>query len=128
VEILQRLINPQKNFQKVVRHSFFFLVDFNSSSVQKLVLLLGIATFFLESLIGFIRHKSIEKTQQVNVGLLFFLPYVRIIPMHLMILLPKFFGITPTLLFLVLKMGADLLTFRIYNFIYKKRSENQSTY
>ncbi|HRA12292.1 MAG TPA: DUF6498-containing protein [Chitinophagaceae bacterium] len=106
----------------------FLLVDFNSSSVQKLVLLLGIATFFLESLIGFIRHKSIEKTQQVNVGLLFFLPYVRIIPMHLMILLPKFFGITPTLLFLVLKMGADLLTFRIYNFIYKKRSENQSTY
>lgn len=106
----------------------FLLVDFDSTSVKKLVLLLGIATFFLESMIGFIRHKAIEKTEKVNIGLLFFLPYLRIIPMHLMILLPKFFGITPTLLFLVLKMGADLLTFRIYNYIYVKRSENQSTH
>ena len=106
----------------------FLLVDFDSTSVKKLVLLLGIATFFLESMIGFIRHKAIEKTEKVNIGLLFFLPYVRIIPMHLMILLPKFFGMEPSLLFLVLKMGADLLAFRIYDWMYRRRSMSQSAY
>lgn len=106
----------------------FLLVDFDSTSVKKLVLLLGIATFFLESMIGFIRHKAIEKTEKVNIGLLFFLPYLRIIPMHLMILLPKFFGMEPSLLFLVLKMGADLLAFRIYDWMYRRRSMSQSAY
>ena len=106
----------------------FLLVDFDSTSVKKLVLLLGIATFFLESMIGFIRHKAIEKTEKVNIGLLFFLPYLRIILMHLMILLPKFFGMEPSLLFLVLKMGADLLAFRIYDWMYRRRSMSQSAY
>lgn len=106
----------------------FLLVDFNSASVKKLVLLFGIATFFLESLIGFIRHKIVERTEKVNIGLLFFLPYLRILPMHLMILIPKFLGITPSLLFLVLKMGADILAFKIYNNMYTKRTESQVTY
>ena len=106
----------------------YLLVDFNSASVKKLVLLLGIATYFLESLIGFIRHKIVERTEKVNIGLLFFLPYLRILPMHLMILIPKFLGITPSLLFLVLKMGADILAFKIYNNMYTKRTESQVTY
>lgn len=107
---------------------FFLLVDFDVVSVKKLLLLIGIATFFLESLIGFIRHKAIEKTEKVNVGVLFFLPYLRIIPMHLMILLPTFFGVKPSILFLVLKMGADLLSFQLYSYVYKKNSGENPVY
>lgn len=106
----------------------FLLVDFNVASVKKLVLLIGIATFFLESLIGFIRHKVVEKTEKVNVGVLFFLPYLRIIPMHLMILLPSFFGVKPTILFLVLKMGADLLSFKLYSYVYRRNIEGNPVY
>lgn len=51
---------------------------------------------------------------QFNIGALFFLPYLRIIPMHMMILLPAFFGWKPSLLFLGLKTGADLLSYFIY--------------
>lgn len=107
---------------------FFLLVDFDAASVKKLVLLLGITTFFLESLIGFVRHKAFKKTEKVNIGLLFFLPYLRIIPMHLMILLPTFFGIEPSLIFLILKMGADMLAFRIYDSMYRRRVMSQSAY
>lgn len=106
----------------------FLLVDYNVASVKKLVLLIGIATFFIESLLGFLRHKIFGKTEKVNVGVLFFLPYLRIIPMHLMILLPAFFGLKPSMLFLVLKMGADLLSFQLYSYVYQKNREVNSVY
>jgi hypothetical protein len=101
-------------------YCIFLLVDFGFSSLNKMVLLTGIATFFLESLINFIRQKQIERTVTINLGTMFFLPYLRIIPMHLMILLPVFFGWKPSLLFLGLKMGADILSFFLYNHIYTK--------
>lgn len=100
---------------------YFFIVlfKFDVFSVKKIVLLVGIAVFLLESLLHFINVKREEKTAQVNAGMLFFLPYLRIIPMHLMILLPSFIGWEPSLLFLVLKTGADLLSFKLYQFIYR---------
>lgn len=109
-------------------YSIFLLVQFDETLISRLVLIIGIATFFIESTIGFMRHKMIAKTEKVNIGLLFFLPYLRIIPMHLMILLPTFFGVTPSLLFLVLKMGADLLSSRLYNYVYRDRSVVKSAY
>ncbi len=109
-------------------YSVFLLVQFDVSLISKSVLLIGIATFFIESLIGFMRHKQAAKTEKVSTGLLFFLPYVRIIPMHLMILLPAFFGVTPSLLFLLLKMGADLLSFRLYNFVYRSDKSGNAVY
>jgi Family of unknown function (DUF6498) len=98
------------------------LVKFNVFSVHKIVLLVGIGVFLLESLMNFMRERMNEKTVQVNIGLLFFLPYLRIVPMHLMILLPAIIGWQPSLLFLVLKMGADLLSFAAYRFIYRKNT------
>jgi hypothetical protein len=53
--------------------------------------------------------KQREKVAKIDLGVLFFLPYLRIVPMHLMILIPTFFGITPSILFLVLKTIADAL-------------------
>lgn len=101
---------------------FVLLFKFDVFSVKKIVLLIGIAVFLLESLLNFIRVKREEKSIQVNAGMLFFLPYLRIIPMHLMILLPAFIGWEPSLLFLVLKTGADLLSFQLYHFIYRKNA------
>lgn len=99
----------------------FLVIRFPVYNVQRLVFLAGIAIFFIESIIGFMRHLSVRKTMNVNAGALFFLPYLRIIPMHLMILLPSFLGIRPSVLFLVLKMLADILSFRLYHSIYSKR-------
>ena len=101
---------------------FILLIKFDVFSVKKIILLIGIAVFLLESLLNFIRVKREEKTVQVNAGMLFFLPYLRIIPMHLMILLPAFIGWQPSLLFLVLKTGADILSFKLYHFIYRKNA------
>lgn len=101
-------------------YAIFLLVGFDIRLVNKMVLLLGAATFFLESIINFRRQKQMEHTIQFNIGTMFFLPYLRIIPMHLMILLPAFLGWKPSLLFLVLKMGADIISFILYQHIYSK--------
>jgi hypothetical protein len=103
-----------------IAYAVFLLVDFGVRSVNKIILLTGLAAFFLESIINFIRQKQIERTVTFNLGNLFFLPYLRIIPMHLMILLPAFFGWKPSLLFLILKMGADMLSFLLYHHLYSK--------
>lgn len=101
-------------------YAVFLLVDFGISSINKMILLIGIATFFLESIMNFIRQRRSERSLGANIGIMFFLPYLRIIPMHLMILLPAFLGWKPSLLFLVLKMGADIFSYLIYHFINNK--------
>lgn len=103
-----------------IGYAVFLLASLGVRSVNKLVLLIGIAAFFLESVLNFMRQKQIERTVSVNMGNLFFLPYLRIIPMHLMILLPAFLGWQPALLFLVLKMAADLLSFFWYHHVFGK--------
>jgi len=101
-------------------YAVFLLVGPGIRSVNKTVLLIGIAAFVLEAMINFMRQKQMERTVTFNLGTMIFLPYLRIIPMHLMILLPAFLGWKPSLLFLVLKMGADILSFLLYHHLYSK--------
>ena len=55
----------------------------------------------------------------------FFIPYLRVVPMHLTILLPKFIGAFSAYpLFLVLKTIADLLTHSITMNIYGKDKDD----
>ncbi len=98
----------------------FILSKFGFESIDRTVLLIGVGVFFVESVINFIRHKRMERTMSVNMGAMFFLPYLRIIPMHLMILLPAFLGWKPSLLFLILKMAMDLLSSMLYHIVYNK--------
>lgn len=42
------------------------------------------------SITEFIRDKIRNKHEAVNIGMMFFMPYARIIPMHLIILVPSF--------------------------------------
>ena len=87
-------------------YAIFLLVG-KSSGVNGKLLLITAGIFVAESTIQFIRKRSTLQSEKVNVGKLFFMPYLRIVPMHLMILVPSFLGITASVLFLVLKTAAD---------------------
>ncbi|MCW5908255.1 MAG: hypothetical protein KIS94_10370 [Chitinophagales bacterium] len=82
---------------------------------------ISVGAFFLDQLWGFIRAKQWEKTNQTNPGTLFFLPYLRIVPMHLTILLPGFLkAFSHLTVFLVLKTLADTITYLITEWLYGK--------
>jgi hypothetical protein len=87
-------------------YAIFLLVD-KSSGVNGKLLLITAGIFVAESTIQLIRKRNSLQTEKVNVGKMFFTPYLRIVPMHLMILVPSFLGITASVLFLVLKTVAD---------------------
>jgi len=89
-----------------------FLVDYR-------FVLIGLAAFSLNLLMEFIRHKHWQKNNAVNLGKLFFLPYLRIIPMHLMIMGPVFFNWDASTIFLVLKTMADVIMYLITSPLHK---------
>ena len=101
-------------------YALFLLIDIGIRNVDKNFLLIGVAAFLLESLWSFIKHKQTAQLIKPNIGTMFFLPYLRVLPMHLMILIPKFTGIQASLVFLVLKMFADVVSYIIYQRIYAK--------
>ena len=83
-------------------------------------LLIGVAAFLLESLSSFIRQKNAEQQMKFNIGTIFFLPYLRVIPMHLMIMGSVFLSVQPSVIFLVLKTMADILSFMLYQRMWEK--------
>jgi hypothetical protein len=87
-------------------YAIFLLVG-KSSGVNGKLLLITAGIFVTESTIQLIRKRNSLQSEKVNVGRMFFTPYLRIVPMHLMILVPSFLGITASVLFLVLKTIAD---------------------
>jgi hypothetical protein len=66
------------------------------------------------SVANFVQNKIRNRTEDVNIGAMFFLPYARILPMHLVILVPAFFNISAPMLFLVLKTFADVIMHLVY--------------
>jgi len=101
-------------------YGIFLLVKFSLLNVDKSFLLIGVAAFLAESLAGFIRRKVAEQELMFNIGSLFFLPYLRIVPMHLVILVPAFLGIQPSIIFLLLKTLADIFSFILYQRMWQK--------
>ncbi|MEO8710989.1 MAG: DUF6498-containing protein [Parafilimonas sp.] len=93
----------------------FFLVtlvdikklDFRFIELSFFIILFG-------CIVNFVQNKIRNRTEDVNIGAMFFLPYARVIPMHLMILLPKFFNISGAAIFLVLKTLADVIMYFVY--------------
>lgn len=105
----------------------FLFIQFRITAIDTNFLLLAVLAFLAEAIISFIRRKQLEKTTNINIGTLFFLPYLRIVPMHLMILLPAFLNLQPSIVFLVLKTIADLLSFALYQHLFNKsRIDNSS--
>lgn len=101
-------------------YAIFLAIQFGGKNVDGTFLLIGIAAFLMESLSAFLRRKRAEKNYKFNMGSLFFLPYLRVVPMHLMIMAPAFTGLQPSVVFLVLKMIADVLAYFMYERMYEK--------
>lgn len=107
--------------------SFFFLVHYNGfhfvyaifilamirGHVDFLFLLIGVAAFGFNLIMQFIQHKRMQKTMIADMRTMMFLPYLRIVPMHLMILGPAFLHWGQSDIFLVLKTIADVLMYII---------------
>jgi len=89
-------------------YAIFLLTGFSARANAKIVLITG-GIFLVESTIDLIRRRSSKKEgEKENIGKMFFVPYMRIIPMHLMILVPPFLGFGTSVIFLILKMLADI--------------------
>ncbi len=88
-------------------YAIFLLVSFSKGTNIKVVLITA-GIFLVESTWQLLRRKKTAPGQKENVGKMFFIPYLRIIPMHLMILLPAFLDIGVSLVFLILKTVADI--------------------
>ncbi len=97
---------------------FVFLVVRNDGPVDFMLLKVSIFIIMLAELMEFIRKKQVAKTQPMNEGFIFFLPYLRIIPMHLMILGAAFGKFSDITLFLVLKTIADVVMHLVTNRMY----------
>ena len=79
------------------------------------------------SLSNFVQNKIRNRTQDVSIGAMFFMPYARIIPMHLTILLPEFLKISAPVLFLTLKTFADVIMHLVYRSLVFRDPEPIST-
>ncbi|MBK8090384.1 MAG: hypothetical protein IPK31_22235 [Chitinophagaceae bacterium] len=89
-------------------YAIFLLTGFSAGANAKIVLITG-GIFLVESTIDLIRRRSGKKEgEKENIGKMFFVPYMRIIPMHLMILVPPLLGFGTSVIFLILKMLADI--------------------
>lgn len=76
---------------------------------------LSVVIFFMSLVVNFIRRKTTYARVPGNIGTMFILPYLRIIPMHLTILLPAFLGVSALSVFIWLKTAADVLFYIIAN-------------
>lgn len=94
----------------------FIYAIFLTSVVAKtpenfLSILIGSAIFFLNHLYSFIHNKINDEKLTPNIGKLMFAPYIRIVPMHLVIIVGAILGNQAKLIFfLSLKTLADLIT------------------
>ena len=90
--------------------SFDLMANFNS-------ILFGVGIFFIDHIFSYFYNELRDSKKKRNIGTIMFLPYLRIFPMHLTIILGGFLGFFRTdintsiivlFLFLFLKTIADL--------------------
>lgn len=70
-----------------------------------------LALFFVSQLITFVQHKIQNKHKAVDITTMTTLPFIRIIPMHLCILIPAFLNISNLTIFLILKVICDMVMY-----------------
>ena len=99
-----------------------FILVYSKLKIDFRFVLIGLAAFSLNLIAQFIRNKQWQQTYSVNLGAMFFLPYLRIIPMHLMILGPVFLHWQASTIFLVLKTFADVVMYLITSPLHKTSS------
>ncbi len=87
----------------------FLFIDFRFTDIDFTTFKWALLALFISYVFYFIQNKIKYSHIKRNIGSMFFMPYLRIVPMHLTILLPKFLHWTPALTFLVLKMLMDVI-------------------
>lgn len=85
-------------------------------------LMIGFGLLFLGFISSLPRQIMFNSKRQMDIGLMFFSPYLRIIPMHAAIMAGAYFagGNNAFLLFLILKTCVDLVTEWIYGIKWEK--------
>ena len=101
----------------------FLAADLKFYNIDYTFWKLAISGIILNQLIHFFQNKIKYAEVPRNIGSMFFTPYLRIVPMHLTILLPKFFSLTPGLTFLVLKTVFDLISHIVTTRYYWNKDE-----
>jgi hypothetical protein len=89
----------------------FLFIDFKVIDADFSNLKWGFYALLLNALIQFVQNKTIYKEIPRSIIGLFFFPYLRIVPMHLAILLPKFMHWQPGVTFLVIKAIVDVVSY-----------------
>jgi hypothetical protein len=103
-----------------------FLVVKSGGKLDFNFLKISFAIILIAEAMDFIKKFRAAKMGKLNTGFIFFLPYLRIIPMHLMIVGAAFSKLSDVTIFLVLKMIADLGMHLLTNAMYfnpKKSSQ-----
>jgi Family of unknown function (DUF6498) len=85
-----------------------------------------IMAFFVGQVINFVQHKIQQRRAASNIGTMFFVPYLRIIPMHLTILIPAFLNISNLGIFLILKSVADVVMYIVTKPAPNTRESNEA--
>ena len=87
----------------------FLFIDFKFSNIDFSVMKMALLGLLFSSVIQFVQNKTVYRNIPRSISKMFFMPYLRIVPMHLTILLPKFLDWQPGLTFLILKMVFDII-------------------
>ena len=87
----------------------FLFIDFKFTNIDFSVMKMALLGLLLSSIIQFVQNKTVYRNIPRSISKMFFMPYLRVVPMHLTIMLPKFFDLQPGLTFLVLKMVFDII-------------------
>jgi hypothetical protein len=104
---------------------FFLITIIDHKKIDWTFMQIGFWLIIASHAISFIQHKIRYNTIPGNLANMFFLPYLRIIPMHLMIIVPAFLNVSSYMLFLILKTIFDLLMYIIsYRMMFKAEGGN----
>ena len=87
----------------------FLSISFKFSAIDFSVLKIAFLSLLASTLIQFVQNKTVYRKVPRSITKMFFIPYLRIVPMHLTILLPKFLDWQPGMTFLILKAVFDLI-------------------
>jgi hypothetical protein len=92
-----------------IGYLIFLFIDFRFTDINFLSLKWSLLALLISYVFLFIQNKVKYSHIKRKISAMFFMPYLRIVPMHLTILLPKFYHLQPALTFLVLKMAMDVI-------------------
>jgi hypothetical protein len=98
---------------------FLFVILPRDQVVDMRFLSIAVLLFCVDQTLEGIRRMRLEEEKKIAPGVIFFMPYMRVAPMHLTILLPQFFVFMgPMLIFLVLKAIADVGMYLVARRVY----------